>query len=129
MPTLRRSYRIGTAGVAGHRAQGIVPPFAIGVANGVNGRQIEHVEAERRDVRQARDAIVEGAVLSRNTTLAPWHHLIPGASLRQRPFHHEGKRIASGQIRASALTATNSDESNVAKSPLPYKRLASDPPS
>src|SRR5437762_1816890 len=53
MSALARPDRIGAAGIAGLRLQRIVASLAIGAADGMDGSEVQHVEAERGDVRQS----------------------------------------------------------------------------
>ena len=59
--------RIGAAGIAFGRRHRIVAALAVGLADRVDRREIDHVKAHRGDVRQPRDAIPEGAVLAGRT--------------------------------------------------------------
>ena len=63
-------------------------------------REIDDVEAERGDVGQPRDAIVERAVAARHRALAARHHLVPGAGARPRPVDDDRDGDAAGQVAA-----------------------------
>ena len=90
--------RIGAAGIALARAQRVVAALAVGVPDRMDRREIDDVEAQRRDVGQARDAIVEGAVPARHAALAARHHFVPGAVARQRPVSDERKEQRPRQV-------------------------------
>src|SRR5581483_11942956 len=66
---------IRTARVVRFSLQRVVAALAIGPADRMNRRQIDHVEAKACDLRQSRDAIVERAVAAGHLALAPRHHL------------------------------------------------------
>ena len=63
-------------------------------------REVDDVEAERGDLRQPRDAVVEGAVAARHGALAARHHLVPGAGARPRPVGNDRDGDAAGQVAA-----------------------------
>src|SRR6266404_4800087 len=89
---------VRTSGIAfkcGHR---IVAALAVGVADGVNRREIDDIEAHRRDIRQPRDAILERAVLAGDLALAARHHLVPCAVSRPPPVRHQWKQLRSRQV-------------------------------
>ena len=65
------------------------------------GGQIENVEADRGDFRQARDAIVEGAVLAGNAALTARHHLVPGAGARAFAVGNKRDEMAAGEVGPS----------------------------
>ena len=100
----------------------IVAALAVGVPDRMDRREIEHVEAQRRDLRQPRDAIVEGAVPAGNAALAARHHLVPGAGARERPVgdraEQSGLRVRSDCSAPCAAAASNSSDSSGAASSL-----------
>ena len=95
-----RADRIGAAGIAFLGRHRIVAALAIGLADRVDRREIDHVEPHRRDVRQAGDAIPERAVPARNLALAAGHHFVPGAVPRPRPVGHQRKQLRARQVGA-----------------------------
>src|SRR5262252_179006 len=68
------------ARVARRRGDGVVATLASCHADGVYGREIEHVEAHGRDVGEPRLAIPERAVA--RTGGGAWKHLVPAAETR-----------------------------------------------
>src|SRR5450631_1616169 len=89
---------IGTSGIVVGGRDRIVAALSVGVTDGVDRGEIDHVESHRRDIRQARDAILEGAVLVRYATLAARHHLVPGTGPRQRPIRDQRKQRRPRQV-------------------------------
>ena len=89
---------VEAAGIAGLGAQRVVAALAVGAADRMDRREIEHVEAERRDLRQPGDAIVERAVPARHLALAARHHLVPGAGARERAIHDQRKYHAAREV-------------------------------
>src|SRR6516164_1234863 len=59
MSALDRADRVGAAGIAGLGAELVVAALAIDAPDGMDRRQVKDIEAERGNIRQARDAIVE----------------------------------------------------------------------
>src|SRR5205823_13523175 len=80
--TLLRPDRPGTAGALRAGLQSVVLAFAIGSTDGVDGRQVEDVEAHARDVGQARFQVLEGAVASGLRRARPGEALVPGRVAR-----------------------------------------------
>ena len=66
-------------------------------------REIDDVEAQRRDLRQPRDAVVERAVLARHRALAARDHLVPGAATRPRAVGNHRHRNAPDQVGAGEV--------------------------
>ncbi len=89
---------VGASGIVFRRCHRIVAALAVGVADRMDRREIDHVEAHRRDIGQARDAILECAVLAGHLALAARHHLVPCAGARPRPVRDQGKQLRSRQI-------------------------------
>ena len=92
--------RIGAAGIAGLGRQRVVAALAVGAADRMDRRQIEHVEAERRDLGQPTDAIVERAVAAGNAALAARHHFVPGARACDRSVGDQRIERAAGEVGA-----------------------------
>jgi hypothetical protein len=67
----------GAAMVLLRRARLVVRPFALGKADRVNRRQIQHVEAHRRDIGEARFYILKRAVLSGLRACGARKQLVP----------------------------------------------------
>ncbi len=99
---------VGAAGITRLASQCVVAALAIGVADRVDGGQIKHVEAERGDLRQPADAIIEAAVDAGDATLAPRHHFVPGARACPRPVGDERIERAAGEVGAIALAGRSS---------------------
>src|SRR5437773_12071300 len=59
MSALARPDRIGAAGIAGFGLQRIVASFAVGAADGMDRSEVQHIEAERGDLRQSIDTVRE----------------------------------------------------------------------
>ena len=112
---------IGAAGIAVGRGHRVVAALAVGVADRMDRREIDHVKAHRRDIRQPRDAILEGAVLAGRLALAARHHLVPGAGRargRSATSGNSGDRVRSGRNWLSAIASFNSSVSSGAASPV-----------
>src|SRR5437867_1636730 len=62
--------------------EGIVFALAVGAADGVDRREIEHVKAHGRHIRKARLTVLEGAVTSRLRSARAREHLVPGTKAR-----------------------------------------------
>src|SRR4051794_39527999 len=62
MAAFLRADGVETAGVVGFGLKRVVAPLAIGMANRMDRREIDDIEAETGDVRQPCDAIIERAV-------------------------------------------------------------------
>ena len=80
---------VEAAGIAGLGMKRVVRALAVGMADRMDRREIKHVEAKRGDLRQPRDAVVEGAVFAGHFALAARHHLVPGADARALPVGGE----------------------------------------
>src|SRR5690606_32433366 len=82
VPALLAADGPGTARVArlGHRV--VVAALAMRDADGVDRRQVEHVEAHRRDVGEARLAVLQRAVAALLEGARSREHLVPGAEAR-----------------------------------------------
>src|SRR5882724_634225 len=112
---------VGTPGIACRRGHRIVAALAVDVADRMYRRQIHHVEAHRRHIRQARNAILEGAVLAGGKALAAWHHLVPPpvrARGRSATNGNNGDRVRSGRSWLSAMASFNSAVSRGATLPV-----------
>src|SRR5579872_1725507 len=68
--------RIRAARIARPGLERVVAPLAIGGADGMNGREIKHVESHRPDARQLGDHVAERAVLA-VFALASGKQLVP----------------------------------------------------
>jgi len=66
-----------TAFVAGSGGDGVVGAFAVGDADGVDGRHVDDVEAHGGDFRQAEGDVFEGAVLAGNCGGGAGKELVP----------------------------------------------------
>src|SRR5215831_9503766 len=79
---------IWTARIAGLATERIVAALAVDAADRMDGSQIKYTETHRRDVGQAVNTIVKGAVLAEHRRLTTRHHLVPGTCPRDRPVDH-----------------------------------------
>ena len=95
---VRRADGVEAAGIAGVGGEGVVAALAVGAADRMDRGEIDHIEAERCDLGQARDAVVERAVAARNAALAARHHLVPGAGAGERPVGHQRHGGAAGEV-------------------------------
>ena len=95
--------RIGAAGIARRRAGRIVAALAVGPADRVDRREIEHVEAHIADRRQPCDHVIEGAGPGRIAALRPREQLIPAGKPGGAPLGVDGQldRVAA-RMRADA---------------------------
>ena len=75
---------VRAAGLAGLGHERIVGPLALGHADGVDGRQVDHVEAHGLDVLEAIGHVREGGAAEGILALRAGPHLVPGAVLRLR---------------------------------------------
>ena len=91
MPAFGRADGPGRAHVLGFGHRLVILALAVGAADGVDGRQIENIEAHPGDVRQPRLTVFEGAVLSGNGGAGAGKHFIPGAVTRLHRVHHHGQ--------------------------------------
>src|SRR5262249_9703524 len=94
---------IWTARIAGFATERIVAALAVDAADRMDGSQIKYIETHRRDVGQAVDTIVKGAVFAEHRRLTTRHHLVPGACPRDRPVDHHRISGPAGQVRLLAL--------------------------
>ncbi len=81
MPAFGRADGPGAADVTGFGDRVVVFAFAVGLADGVDGGQIEYVEAHFRDVGQTGDQVVEVAVRAGMGATGTWEDFVPGAEL------------------------------------------------
>src|SRR5215831_20546949 len=68
-----------TAKIPGISARRIIFPLPMSQSNGMNRREVQHVESHRRDVGQLGFAVFERAVLARLEAARARKHLVPGA--------------------------------------------------
>jgi hypothetical protein len=87
-PAVARADGIGAAHVARFGAKAVVAALAVRLADRVDRREVERVEAEVADVRQMRDHVVEGAV-SAPLAEGPREKLVPGTEHRALPVDPE----------------------------------------
>src|SRR5260370_513412 len=83
----RAADRPGAADVAGLGHRAVVLALAVGEADGVDGRQVEDVEAHLGDVRQACDDVAEGAVAAGLRRARAREHLVPAPEAPPPPVH------------------------------------------
>ena len=89
---------IEAAGVVRPGIERVVLALAVGAADRMDRRQVENVEAERGDLRHARDAVVERAVPARHRALAARHHLVPGAGAGALAVGDQWHDMAAGEV-------------------------------
>ncbi|MNY21662.1 hypothetical protein D3C86_1552240 [compost metagenome] len=77
VPAAVRSDGVGAADIIGFGAQAVVAALAVALADGMDGRQVEHVEPHVAHVRQPGDDIVEGAVPAGLRGLGPREQFVP----------------------------------------------------
>ena len=95
--TLGRADRVGAAGIVRPGLERIVSPLSIGLADRVNGRKVDDVEAHVADRRQPADDIVEGAVTVRIAALGAGKEFVPAGEFRRSSFRVDrNRRIESG---------------------------------
>ena len=87
------------------RRHRVVAALAVGCADRMDRREVENVEAHRRDVGQPRDAIPNVPCWPGDRALAARHHLVPGAVARPRPVDHERKQLRARQVGPLWLSA------------------------
>ena len=107
--------RVEAAGIVRAGLERIVLALAVGLADRMDRRQIEHVEAERGDLRHPRDAIVERAVLARHRALAARHHFVPGAGAGARAVDDQRHGVAAGEVAARRLRRRPRPSSSASK--------------
>ncbi|CAG7261672.1 hypothetical protein PICSAR26_03906 [Mycobacterium avium subsp. paratuberculosis] len=85
----------------------VVAPLAMYLPDGMDRRQVDDVEAHRRDARQRRGRRREGAVHGVAVVVPAagraGEHLIPGAEAGQRPIHPDPVLLAAGQQIAQRI--------------------------
>ena len=84
------------AEVAGLRGAGVVPTLAEGPADGVDGGQVQHVEAHRGDGGDPRHHVAQGAVAGRVGGGRAREELVPGAVAGPLPVHVHPQLTAQG---------------------------------
>ncbi len=99
MPALGTADGIGTAEIVRLRAQRVVAALAVGRADRMDRREIQHVEAHRADRRQPRDHIGEGAMPLRIIRGGAGKHLVPAceAGLRTIDIERYRGRVFGGK--------------------------------
>ena len=78
----------------------VVAAFAVLHANGMDGREVQHVEAHVADHRQAFMHIVERAVALGVVSDRAWEQLVPAGKLGCRAVDINGEFTAAGQVAA-----------------------------
>jgi len=78
----------GGAGVARLGREPVVPPLAEARPDGVDGREVDHVEAHGREVGQPLHRVAEGAVPAGHPPLGAGEQLVPGGEAGPGPIHH-----------------------------------------
>ncbi len=98
----RRADRPRTARLTRLRHHCVVPPLAKLVADGMYRRQIEHVKAHLRDVRDTLLAFGEGAVGAACRHAGAWEHLVPRAEARAHRLDDDASGCARTRWRSAA---------------------------
>src|ERR1700712_1475082 len=91
---------IGATRVACTGSDGIVSTLAVGMADRVNGREINDIETHFGDFGQSCDAVSERAVSSGYLSLAAGDHFIPSTVTRPRAIYYQWKSGRAGQVGA-----------------------------
>ncbi|MCY1424218.1 hypothetical protein D9M71_399550 [compost metagenome] len=89
---------IRATGVIGAGLQRIVRPLAKVAADGMDGREIQHIETHVADHRQAIVHVVEGAVAFGVVGDRTWEQFVPAGELGALALDLEGKFMAAAQI-------------------------------
>ena len=97
--------RIEASRVVGGGLRRVVAALAVGAADRMDRREIDHVEAHPGDVGQPGDAVVEGAVPARHRALAARHHLVPCPGAGERAVDNERQRGRAGEVAAGRAVA------------------------
>ena len=101
--------RVGASGIARLGAWRVVATLAVGPADRVDRREIEHVEAHRADRRQPRDDVVECPVTAGISRLRPREQLVPAGKSRSTTLgvdrEFDRMRCACGRMRAAAISS------------------------
>ena len=107
---LGRADRPGRADVVGPGDQGVVAPLAVDPADRVDRRQVDHVEAHRRHLRQPLRGGGEGARARRGVPgrrhrpLGAGEELVPGGEEGPGPVHPQRAGVADGDQLAAPGT-------------------------
>ena len=81
--------------------EGIVFALAVGAADGMDRREIEHIKAHGRHIRKARLTVLEGAVPPGLRGARAREHLIPGTKTRPLWIHEHSKLPVIGDGKSS----------------------------
>ena len=104
----------GEPGSSGPAVERVVASLPEAPPDRVDRRQVDHVEAHRRDLRQPLDAVAEGPVAARHPALGAREHLVPGGEPGQRPVDDDlelpvvPRRRRCDRDRSSRISATSS---------------------
>ncbi len=79
----------GGSGIVGGGLERVVAPLPEAPSDRMDRRQVDHVEAHRRDLRQPLDAVAEGPGAAGHEALGPWKQLVPRREPGQRPVRHD----------------------------------------
>ena len=97
MAAFRRADGPRAADVVGAGGQRVVLALAVDPADGVNRREVQHIEAHGGDARQPGLAVLERAVLAGNRAARAREHLVPGAEPGAHVFRHHAQFLAVAQ--------------------------------
>ncbi len=87
-------YGPGASGVTFAGYEHVVLPLSPGTTYGVDGRQVEHIEAEPRDIGQERLAVPKRSVGPGFPGGRAGKQLVPGAEARLLPLNNDGELFA-----------------------------------
>ncbi len=96
MPAFITADGVGAAWIISSGCQRVVAPFAMGLANRVDGREIQHVESHGGDARELADHILEIAMPAPIACLAAWEHFVPAGKTGIHRFDIDKKRLGGG---------------------------------
>ena len=97
VPALLAPDGVGAAGVAGGGGEGVVLTLAVGRADGVDGEQVDHIEAHPRYLRQPHLRLPESRAPARLRALRAVEHLVPGPVASRDPVHEDFQRLVEGR--------------------------------
>ena len=130
VPPVLAADRPRAAGVTGGRDQRVVPALALGVADRVDRREVDDVEAHRPDVVEPRDAVVPGAVPAGDPTLRAREQLVPGGEARRLAIDdHLQLPVVAGSGACGAASAPSARRATAPARPARAPAIGPGPPS
>ncbi len=100
VPPFRRPDRVGAARIVRTGIQRVVAPLAVGPADRVDRREIQHVEPQIPHIGKPRNHVVERAVPVRIARHRPREHLVPGAERRREPIRKDRQHLVAREVCA-----------------------------